>query len=311
MKRFWLTLFVVVIICVCVVYVFIPNPIIVSKSSFTYLKPTVVTRYLHDDSKWVQWFPSEKSTIQQFIYNNIEYKPGGETYSSKEVTIIDDDNKYLSVIHIIPIGLDSCGIEWQFQTNASNNPVKRIIQYQNAKKVWKQMDTLLTRFESAANNTKNVYGYKIDYTTLTDTTLVSTTISTKQYPTTGIIYNMIDKLRAYIQSQKVSEHNYPMLNITHLQNDTYQVKVGIPTSIPLKGNDEIEPKRMMMLTNKTLVANIVGDTSAINSTMRAVKHFMEDHQYQSPVIPFQQLVTDRRQQPDSTKWITKIFAPYN
>src|ERR1700759_963720 len=128
MKKFWLILFAFLIICFVSVYVFIPNPIVVSKSSITHLNPTVVLRYLHDDSKWSQWFPADKNTSQKFIYNNVEYKPGNETYSSKEVDIINADNKYASVINVIPVSIDSCGLEWQFKVDASNNPFKRISQ---------------------------------------------------------------------------------------------------------------------------------------------------------------------------------------
>ena len=100
-----------------------------------------------------------------------------------------------------------------------------------------------------------------------------------------------------------------MLNTTLLKDSTYEVMVGIPTNIPLSGNSVIKPKRMIMLKNKTLVTTITGDYNTIQQGFKATSNYMNDNGLSSPVIPFQQLVTDRSKEKDSTKWITKIFTP--
>ena len=131
----------------------------------------------------------------------------------------------------------------------------------------------------------------------------------QHYPTTAEIYTLVEKLKTYIKQQKAEEHNYPMLNVTQLQDDSYSVMVGIPTNVPLKGTGTILPKRMMMIKNKTLLSEVTGDTSVINRALRATNYYMHDYELSAPVIPFQQLVTDRRIEKDSTRWVTRIFSP--
>ncbi|MEP6465311.1 MAG: hypothetical protein ABJB05_03355, partial [Parafilimonas sp.] len=110
--------------------------------------------------------------------------------------------------------------------------------------------------------------------------------------------------------QHATQHNYPMLNITKQQDGSYEVTVGIPTNVPLPGNNNnIEPKRMIMIKNKTLITEVRGDTSVIRKAIQATRNFMIDYELRTPVIPFQQLVTDRREEKDSTKWLTRIFTP--
>ena len=48
---------------------------------------------------------------------------------------------------------------------------------------------------------------------------------------------MISELQQYIKQQHAIQHNYPMLNITQKEDSSYEVRVGIPTNIPLPGNN--------------------------------------------------------------------------
>ena len=66
---------------------------------------------------------------------------------------------------------------------------------------------------------------------------------------------------------------------------------------------------MIMLKDKTLITEVVGDNNAIQKAFKATTTYMDDNKLSSPVIPFQQLVTDRSKQADSTKWVTRIFTP--
>jgi hypothetical protein len=40
-----------------------------------------------------------------------------------------------------------------------------------------------------------------------------------------------------------------------------------------------------------------------------VQKYKDDYQRVSPAIPFYSLITDRLKEPDSSKWITKIYFP--
>lgn len=309
MKKILLFLAVIIIIATALIYASIPNKIIVSKITYLNYKPSVVLRCLQDDLKWHQWFPGISNAANNFSYQHQQYILDTKDYSSIGVSIINNNTKYTSIINVFPLNNDSSALQWQLEFTASDNPFTRISQYQTAKKIKTDMTVISDSFKMFIQSTKNVYGFNIKRSTLTDTALVSAKVIVKHYPSTQLIYSMVDKLRKYIAQQHAMEHNYPMLNITKQQNSNYEVMVGLPTYVPLPANNNIEPKRMIMIKNKTLITEVTGDTSAIRKAFQATSNFMDDYELKSPVIPFQQLVTDRRKEKDSTKWITRIFTP--
>ena len=309
MKSFLIVFAAIIVIAVVLVYALIPDNIVVSKTVYTNIKPASVLRCLHDSAKWQQWFPSKINIKNDFSYNNEHYILKEQRYISSDVLISANNINYPSRINVIPFGSDSSTMEWQLQFAASNNPFKRIKQYQSAKELKNNITILLDSFKIFIQKTKNIYGFDIKHTTLMDTALVSTKTVTKRYPSTQIIYNMVDELKQYIKQKHATEHNFPMLNVTQLKNNSYVVMVGIPTNTFLKGTDVIKPKRMIMLKNKTLVTEVIGDNNTIKKAFKATTNYMDDNRLTSPVIPFQQLITDRSKQTDSTKWITKILSP--
>jgi hypothetical protein len=43
--------------------------------------------------------------------------------------------------------------------------------------------------------------------------------------------------------------------------------------------------------------------------MGQMKNYISDYQRTVMAIPFQSLVTDRRKEADTTKWLTKLYFP--
>jgi hypothetical protein len=57
------------------------------------------------------------------------------------------------------------------------------------------------------------------------------------------------------------------------------------------------------------VCEVKGGPYSIDKATRQVQYYMSDHQRAAPAIPFQSLITDRRNETDTSKWITKIYYP--
>jgi hypothetical protein len=64
-----------------------------------------------------------------------------------------------------------------------------------------------------------------------------------------------------------------------------------------------------MIAGNILVAEVKGGPYTVTNAFNSLHDYVTDHDLQSPAIPFQSLITNRLQQPDSTKWITKIYYP--
>ena len=64
-----------------------------------------------------------------------------------------------------------------------------------------------------------------------------------------------------------------------------------------------------MVPGNILVSEIKGGDYSAREALREMHQFMTDNNMSSPAIPFQSLVTNRMEEPDTLKWITKIYYP--
>jgi hypothetical protein len=99
-----------------------------------------------------------------------------------------------------------------------------------------------------------------------------------------------------------------MLNIETADSINYHVRVALPISKVLSTSGEILEKRMPGQGN-ILVTEFKGGIDAANKAFAQIENYANDYQRVAPAIPFYSLVTDRLAEPDSSKWITKIYFP--
>ena len=65
----------------------------------------------------------------------------------------------------------------------------------------------------------------------------------------------------------------------------------------------------MLPGGNILITEVKGGPEEIKKAYRQVELYISDFQRVAPAIPFESLVTDRRAEKDSTKWITRIYYP--
>ncbi len=155
---------------------------------------------------------------------------------------------------------------------------------------------------------ENVYGLPILKALVSDSLLIFTEASSKGFPTTEFIYSQIDQLRKYIVDQSAKETGFPMLNINTTDSINYLTKVAIPVNKRLKSSGNIS-FRWMLGGGNILVTEIKGGPASIDKAFKEMENYVSDYRRTAPAIPFQSLVTDRTKEPDTSKWITKIFYP--
>ena len=85
--------------------------------------------------------------------------------------------------------------------------------------------------------------------------------------------------------------------------------VAIPIDKAISGYGTFIPKRMPIIKDNTLLIEVHGGYLTIQKAYAELLNYMQDHHYSSPAIPFELLVTDRSKETDTTKWITRIYAP--
>jgi len=307
MKKWLVALLSGVLILIVALYVFIPNVIKLSAGTSISATGSGIHRMLLNNENLARWWPGKKSN-DGFYLNDYAYKIANNNITLLQVSINGQSRSVTTSLFLISLLTDSTQLEWVGSVPTSYNPFKRFFGYLDAKKINRDMNTILNKMKLFYSNANNIYGLEIRKAFVTDSFLISTSATSKGYPTNQFIYDLIDQLRTYALSQSAKESGYPMLNVGTTDSVNFDVRVAIPTNKLLPSSGNIEQKRMLGRGN-ILVAEVKGGIEETSRAMREIQHYAEDYKRKAPAIHFYSLVTDRLKEPDSSKWLTKIYFP--
>jgi len=296
-------------------YLLIPATIVLQKDVKIKINQQSIKRLLMDENNWHKWWSDGDTTIvgkfpvHFILFNGNSYSITDKKYSSVLLTIHNKNNALAtSSLDIITISKDSVKLYWEAIIATSKNPVTRLQQYLTSREIKKDMSILLNKIEIFFSKPYNIYGIDIRQELVVDSLLLSTYDSVKNYPSTGFIYSLIDKLKKYIDAKDATITGNPMLNIFTKDSITYLVKVALPVNKKLPASGKISYK-WMLPGGHILVADIKGGSKVIDRASRQMELFVSDNQKIAPAISFLSLVTNRMQEKDSTKWVTRIYFP--
>lgn len=302
-----------ILLSTCCIYIFIPGQINISKVEQVESSDRIIANYLNNSSKRQQWWPgnlSKKSTTKdsiKFQLNGYEYqfKPG--SLSSTNVRIIKEDLKTNGVITWEALAKSTYKITWRTAFHASNNPIKRLLQYQQARQIKHEMNLILPNFLTFIVNSKNIYGFNIERLMVKDTILATSTMLSRSYPETDKIYSLINEVKAYAIKNGSRPVNVPMLNVSKDPYGAYNIMVALPIDKNIKPGNFVTVNHMV--PGNILVTEIRGGQGKIAEGFLQIKNYIHDFKLASPAMPFESLVTDRTKEPDTAKWVTKIYYP--
>jgi hypothetical protein len=296
-----------IVLLLAAVYFFIPN--IIKFKSNVAIKATRpgIHRMLLDKSNMAKWWPG-KITNDSFYFNDFVYQVNNSNLTVMPIGISGLNSNIATSLYLIEIKKDSTQLEWIGAMASSYNPIKRFNAYLKARKINNSMEALLQKMKNFYAVPENIYGFKIKEELVADSILIQTSGRCKGYPNSQFIYNLIGKLRNYAANNAANETGYPMLNINAADSVTFNVKVALPINRGLPTSGDILQKRMLGRGN-ILVTEVKGGVDIANKAFIQIQKYAEDYQRSAPAIPFYSLVTDRLKEPDTSKWVTKIYFP--
>lgn len=292
-------------------YIFIPNIVTLKSNIGIKVTQQGLYRMLLDTNNVQKWWPgneSKSTTKDKFYLNGYYYKIYSNNISLAPVTITNNETDLKTSLYIISLKTDSVQLAWVGSTVTSYNPVKRFFAWQKAKKINDDMNSILLKMQSFYSNEENIYGIKVEKALVIDAVLISTGANSNGYPDTKFIYTLIDKLRSHATANNAKETGFPMLNVDTKDSVTFNVRVALPINKALPNAGDITQKRMLADGN-ILVAQIKGGVATTTTAFEQIIQYSLDYQRVAPAIPFFSLITDRTKEPDSSKWITKVYCP--
>ena len=270
--------------------------------------PTAATRVMSDFTQWSKWWPGEikndtaltfkerKIKIQTILLNGFY-----ANYLSSKM------NAYIDIQFLSAPNKQSEFI-YSYTLYYSSNPIEKVVQLlSHSSSTRKILDALIAEIKSNLEDVKKIYGFEITEERVPDAIHISTKKIFDHYPTTDDIYASIEDLNTYIADNKAHGVNAPIYNIFTPDDKAYQLMVAIATDRPLPTNNKFLFKEMVR--GKIIIGKSIGPNSTINQCLQQVEYFVKDHGRSSPAIQFNRLITDRKKELDSTKWITTINYP--
>ena len=199
-------------------------------------------------------------------------------------------------------------MQWSTQLGTGINPIGKVQLHLAANRLEGDLKDILERLKKHILLLKNVYGIDIKNEKVQVQLLVSTKEAFPHYPNNREIYGLVDKLKEHRRLYNAFGDTIPMLSIQRLDSVQYTAQVALPVNKNLPDENGIAGKWMMKGGN-ILTAEVIGGANRVDSSMKQMEKYISDYQRSIIAIPFQLLLTDRRNQPDSTKWLTRIYYP--
>jgi effector-binding domain-containing protein len=310
MKKWLLVLLVVLIIGVAGIYFLIPSKITVTRAVPVTATQEGTLRFLTSLPNWKKFWPVAKpgDSSLNYSYGGYNYNINKFRLNAVEINIRKNNNNLESGIYIIPFQVDSIRIQWTGILPPTNNPFKRIQNYFSAKDLTSAFEIILDSMSRSLSKVETIYGIVIKKDTIPYQNYIATKRYLSQYPSITAIYEMVDELKAYAASVGVQQLDKPIFDVKPTEEAEYVTQVAIPIDKDIPGNEKFSHKWMMKGGN-VLTAEVKGGIKEIENAKAQINQYIADHRRSIIALPWLMLITDRRAEPDSSKWITRLYYP--
>jgi len=198
----------------------------------------------------------------------------------------------------------------RFETSMNNigwSPFARVEYFFFAKTIQNKLNKVLTAASNYFNYNKGVYGFDIVETKVKDSSYLAIDQTLTDTPSLVQIYQMVDQLTAYINTQNGKAKGDPMVNITKAEENEIYIQVAIPLERDIPVNGDFSIKKMVL--GNLLSVKVQGDQAKVNQAFEATKQYITDKQKYSPAMPFVIYNTNRLLEKDPTRWKSTISYP--
>ena len=305
MKRWIGVLILLIVLVLAGLYVLIPGRMSFQVERDLHVNARAFRRIMMDTGSR-NWWPGERNN-NKLRYRGKEYFVSGITVNSLFIDQVKEGDTLPTELLVVPASKDEVMLTWKGSRDLSLLPWERWAGYGDVRSCKNDMKAILDSIETRYSDPKHLYEADIREEHVKDSILVSTYSIAKDSPDIKHIYAMIDQLHGYVLKNRARETGPPMLNIT--KNEAgFRTQVALPVDRRLPDEGAIQYKWMLGGGN-ILVTEVHGGPAAIARAMQQLDLYVSDHNRVAPAISFQSLVTDRRAEKDTGKWVTRVYYP--
>ena len=287
----------ILILSLAAIYLLIPNQLVIKGNQMIYQTSSGLIRGMMQTSKWSEWMPKD-----------IELKATSSLVATIQTELNHDGIKIPVEFSIVNGDKNNSIISFEISMDNSQwSPIARVQYFIFAKNIQNKLDKVLSAASNYYNYSKGVYGFDIVETRVKDSSLITIDQTLNDTPNLVQVYQMVDQLTAYINTQKGKAKGDPMVNITRLDENEVYIQVAIPIERDIPVNSPFAIKKMVL--GNLLAVEVQGDESTVYKALEATKLYINDKQKTSPAIPFIIYHTHRLLEKDAKKWKSTINYP--
>lgn len=316
MKRLFLIIFIALVVITLSTYIFIPGTIQIVSSSVMPTSENGTERFIMNKTNWSSWWnyspkdsllKASTKNLENYSLNDDSFEISELQYKAAKINIKHNAQTLNTKLIIIPLSIDSTGVQWSYAIKSSLNPYDRILQYLDASKIKKNMDQVLVHLNDYLQRDENIYGIHITRESTKDTTLVLTKVILASHPSTKDIYNTIHQLEQFAKSNNAIPTGNPIYNISTKENKKFQLMCALPINHRIKPNAQFS--NISMVKGSFMVTEIIGGDSTLKNAAKIMQLYFDDYRRVTMAVNFTMLVSDRMYQTDTAKWISRLYYP--
>lgn len=212
-----------------------------------------------------------------------------------------------AIIQLVP-GNRTVTLKMYSSFEISKNPIERIKLLLVAARTKSTYDKILKSLSNYFSTVSSLYDIEITETTVAFEYVATTSKILSHYPSVSETYSMVDLVREYIKKKDGKEKGNPMMFSTLMRTNEYFTQVAIPIERQLDSTLLVKSK-WLLKGGQILYAEVKGGKSLVANAFKQMEFYIQDNQHSKVAMPYEYLITNRAEQPDSSKWVTGVYYP--
>ncbi len=287
----------------------IPENLFISRISAIKASSNAVSRAVSEPVNIKGWLLKKDFTVKEnYPYKNYLFAFNKIADNNIATSIIDGADTLQGGIRILKQAADSVIITWSCSRSATGNILTRPFYYWKAQNLRAAIDELLAAIKQYTENKKLLYGYDMSIENLTEdiiTVCRQTTVGANKFVQ---LSKNFEKVKDYIERNKLKIEGHYMSSIKQLPNDSVIVMTGIPANTFVLPEANISYMQMP-LGGHMLTALYNGTYKNRLAVYAAMAQYISDYEMTNISLPYEKYLDNKVPVADSSAVNLKIYYP--
>ncbi len=295
------------VLALLLIYVFIPRQLTITQVVQGKIPAVRAQDFFTQKTLARKWMPGNE-TDSCFCSNNTCFCFIDNGTNTVAVRTLLNKEQLFGYVYINRLSFDSAAISWTMKLPAAGSgPLARVRNYFAARKLKNSFRHYLEQLLRFSGNDSLLYGMRPVIERVADTLSLSQKKQFSHYPTVTEINDMLNELNVYITAAGANVVRPAMLHVLQTDKEQYEAMVALPINKPVSDKGNFILKRMP--PGRIIAVTVQGGMYTINRQLAELEHYKTDNQLTAPAIPFQSMITNRAAEPDTLKWVTRLYYP--